>query len=211
MLVPRPKVSRKLVVATVLVLALAGCKKKLPTTGPVQTGVASWYGHPFDGRLTANGEIYDMEKMTCAHRTLPFGTVLRVENLTNGKTTQVRINDRGPFVAGRIIDLSHAAAQAISMPGIANVKLQVVSSPPTRAADIFAVQVGAFSQRTGAEALRVMMEREYGSATIVFRSHDQTWSVLVGVEPTVESADTLAARVEKEATPAFVVLVDPSN
>jgi len=68
--------------------------------GAAQLGIASWYGHPFDGRLTSNGEVYDMEKLTAAHRTFPFGTVVRVENLSNQKTVEVRINDRGPFVQG---------------------------------------------------------------------------------------------------------------
>ncbi len=203
------KVSWKLAAVVAVALWLTGCKKEPQQAGKVQTGVASWYGRPFDGRLTANGETYDMEKMTAAHRTLPFGTVLRVENLANNKATEVRVNDRGPFVAGRIIDLSHAAAQAISMPGIANVRLQVVSSPPTRALDNFAVQVGVFAQRSEAEALRATLERKHGNATIVFRDRYQTWSVLVGLEPTMENANTLAAQVEKEASPAFVVLVDP--
>src|SRR5437868_8578903 len=116
----------KMILLTAILIASTGCKK---TEDQTQTGVASWYGHPFDGRLTANGEIYDMEKMTAAHRTFPFGTVLQVENLANGKTAEVRINDRGPFVQDRIIDLSHAAAQAVSMPGIANVRLHVISRP----------------------------------------------------------------------------------
>jgi rare lipoprotein A len=190
-------------------LTLTGCTKRAPRTDDqVQTGVASWYGHPFDGRLTASGETYDMEKMTAAHRTFPFGTVLRVESLANGSTTEVRINDRGPFVQGRIIDLSHAAAQAISMPGVANVRLQVISVPPLRGAELFAVQVGAFSQRLEAEKLRAQLEGKYGTAKLVFRDRDQTWSVLVGLEPTIESANTLALQLGKEAGPAFVVLVD---
>ena len=98
--------------------------------GSTQTGIASWYGYPYHGRRAANGEIYDMEKMTAAHRTLPFGTWVRVKNLDNGKTVDVRITDRGPFVRGRILDLSHAAAMAIEMvgPGTAKVKITVVSA-----------------------------------------------------------------------------------
>jgi rare lipoprotein A len=194
-------------------LVLSSCTKK-PTPAPAsssaeETGVASWYGHPFDGRLTANGEIYDMEKMTAAHRTLPFGTVLRVHNQTNSQTTEVRINDRGPFVQGRIIDLSHAAAQAITMPGVANVRLEIISMPRTRAPDVFAVQIGSFSQRAGAEQLRKQMEGQYGSAKLVFRDGDQTWRVLVGTLPTVESANALAQQLDKGNEPGFVVLLDP--
>ena len=87
--------------------------------GAVETGVASWYGHPYHGRRAADGEIYDMETLVAAHRTLPFNTWVRVYNLNNNKTVDVRIIDRGPFVDGRIIDLSHAAAQAIDYDGVA--------------------------------------------------------------------------------------------
>ena len=202
--------SRKLLwIVVAALLASAGCTKK--ESGPQdagQIGVASWYGHPFDGRLTASGEIYDMEKLTAAHRTLPFGTVLRVENLSNSQKVEVRVNDRGPFVQGRIIDLSHAAARALTIPGIANVRLQVISSPPTRAADLFAVQIPAFAQRAQAEQVREQMERKYGTARVVFRQGDQTWRVLVGLQPTLESANALAQQLDKEAGPAFVVLVD---
>ncbi|MDZ7716011.1 MAG: septal ring lytic transglycosylase RlpA family protein [Balneolaceae bacterium] len=91
----------------------------------IETGVASWYGPNFHGKLTANGETYDMNGLTAAHRTLPFNTVLRVENQDNGQSVVVRINDRGPFAKNRIIDLSKGAAQKIDMlgPGTANVKL----------------------------------------------------------------------------------------
>jgi rare lipoprotein A len=197
------------IVALAVILALSGCKKQGDKTGlQVQTGVASWYGHPFDGRLTANGETYDMEKMTAAHRTLPFGTVLHVQNLDNNKTTEVRINDRGPFVQDRVIDLSHAAAQAIFMPGIANVRLEVISVPPTRAAEVFAVQVGAFQQRIQAENLQAQLQHKYGTAQLIFRDRSQQWSVLLGLEPTVEGANALALQLDKNDGPAFVVLVD---
>jgi len=193
-------------------LAFMSCSKKPRTsTGQTQEGVASWYGVPFNGRPTASGEIYDMEKLTAAHRTLPFGAVVRVEDLVNQKTAEVRVNDRGPFVADRIIDLSHAAAQSINMPGTANVRLTVISTPPTRGADVFAVQIGAFSDRAQAEVLRSKMEQKYGTATLVFRPGDQTWRVLVGLEPTTEAANALADKLNQEAGPAFVVRVDESQ
>jgi len=190
-------------------LILSGCSRKvqLPDSA-TQSGVASWYGHPFDGRLTANGEIYDMEKLTAAHRTFPFGTVVRVENLSNNKSVDVRINDRGPFVQGRIIDLSHAAAQDISMPGIANVRLSILNVPPTRDAKVYAVQVQTFAQRADAERLRQQMEEKYGTARLVFRPGDETWRVLVGMEPTFEAANALAQQIEKETGGVFVVLAD---
>lgn len=91
-----------------------------------QSGVASWYGGNFHGRTTANGEKYDMWALTAAHKTLPFGTRVKVTNTSNGDTVIVRINDRGPFVAGRVIDLSRAAANEIGMGGLAKVKLTVL-------------------------------------------------------------------------------------
>lgn len=92
------------------------------------TGVASWYGEQFHGKLTANGETYDMHDFTAAHRTLPLGTVVRVTNLDNGKSVEVRVNDRGPYVKGRMIDLSYAAAVKLGYAdkGTANVRLTVV-------------------------------------------------------------------------------------
>src|SRR5258707_5739541 len=130
--------------------------------GDTETGMASWYGHPYHGRAAANGEIYDMEKPTAAHRTLPFGTWVRVTNLANEKSVEVRIIDRGPFVGGRIIDLSHAAAEVIDMvgSGIARVRLDIVSAPVVAAAENwYAVQAGAFPAKDRAESLRASMER----------------------------------------------------
>src|ERR1700722_5777305 len=99
--------------------------------GRVETGVASWYGHPYHGRPAADGEIYDMEKLVAAHRTLPFQTMVRVRNVVNDKTVDVRIIDRGPFVGGRIIDLSHAAAVEIGLigPGVGQVEVTVITPP----------------------------------------------------------------------------------
>jgi rare lipoprotein A len=91
-----------------------------------QSGIASWYGLQFQGRRTAGGERFDMNEMTCAHPTLPMGTWLRVTNLKNRRTAFVRVNDRGPVFDGRIVDLSFAAARALGMPGVANVKLEKV-------------------------------------------------------------------------------------
>jgi rare lipoprotein A len=102
-----------------------------PERGQSESGIASWYGPGFHGRTTANGETYDMEAMTAAHRTLAFNTVVRVDNLDNGRSIQVRINDRGPFVDGRIIDLSRRAARELDMlgAGIAQVRVTVVQTP----------------------------------------------------------------------------------
>jgi rare lipoprotein A len=105
-----------------------------PPIGTAERGLASWYGHPYHGRPAADGEIYDMEQLVAAHRTLPFQTIVRVRNLSNGKTVDVRIIDRGPFVQGRIIDLSHAAAREIELigPGVAQVEVTIIGTPGPR-------------------------------------------------------------------------------
>jgi rare lipoprotein A len=179
-----------------------------------ETGIASWYGHPFHGRATTSGEIYDMEQMTAAHRTLPFGTIVRVHDLDNQKTVDVRINDRGPFVDGRIIDLSHAAARAMEMigPGIANVRLEILSQPPQVAPASFGVQVGSFRNRENAEHLRALMETKYGSAKLVQRADTPGfWHVVVGRESSQDGAVALSARICHEnssISAALVVRID---
>jgi rare lipoprotein A len=209
-----------LLFSALALFSLASCAKKkhmapaavsLPQIH-AESGLASWYGHPYHGRAAANGEIYDMEKLTAAHRTLPFGTFVRVTNLSNEKMVEVRITDRGPFVEGRIIDLSHAAAQAIDLigPGVAQVRLDILSLPRLVSPGVlFAAQVGAFRDKTRAEKLRGAMEQEYGSARLVEREDTPgLWRVLVGREPTQQEAEALAARLRSEAGPAFVVRLD---
>jgi rare lipoprotein A len=183
-----------------------------PENGVVETGVASWYGYPFHGRAAADGEIYQMEKLTAAHRTLPFNTWVRVVNLNNYKAVEVRIIDRGPFIDGRIIDLSHAAARAIEMvePGTARVRVEVLRSPPV-AAGVFAVQVGAFRDRANAERYRAMMQARYGAGRMTLRAGDpDLWRVLAGSAATEEGARALADRIRRETgeSLAFVVRVD---
>jgi len=140
---------------------------RVDTSGYVEEGQASWYGVPFHGRRAANGEIYDMNKLTAAHRTLPFETIVRVTNLINGLSTDVRITDRGPFVDNRIIDLSRAAADAIDMvrAGVEQVRLKVMSGEnPTKG--YFTVQVGAFHDRERAGRLRDRLLLNYSPVFI---------------------------------------------
>lgn len=203
------------------VFLLSGCggKKiktaKPPRIGSTETGVASWYGYPYHGRRAANGEIYDMEKLTAAHKTLPFETWVRVRNLSNDKTVEVRIQDRGPFVGNRIIDLSRAAARQIDMigPGITKVKLTVIAPPPPqkieKEPELFAVQVGAFRDRVRAESVRDSMRAAYGAARIVERSADGViYRVLVGAEDEEAKATALAERIRATGTSAMVVRLD---
>lgn len=224
---------RTLLVLLVAVVALAGCghKKRARVThvpapprtpvtvhpGDTEEGIASWYGHPYHGRAAANGEIYDMEKMTAAHRTLPFNTWVRVYDLDNNRTTEVRIIDRGPFIGGRIIDLSHAAARDLAMigPGLAHVRIEVISAPPTVVPGLFAVQVGAFHDRANAERVRSQMEARYGSARLLQRPEDPTlWRVLVGAETSEDGANRLADRIRQdsvEKTQGLVVRIDTAT
>jgi len=127
-----------------------------------EEGKASWYGAPFHGRQASNGEIYDMNKLTAAHRTLPFNTVVRVTNTANGRSTTVRITDRGPFVDNRIIDLSQAAAREIESigPGVVPVRIEVLGNVDVTAG-FFTVQVGAFHDRGNAERLRDRLSISY--------------------------------------------------
>jgi rare lipoprotein A len=184
-----------------------------PKLGDTEAGLASWYGHPYHGRAAANGEIYDMETLVAAHRTLPFNTWVRVLNVSNSKTVDVRIIDRGPFVGGRIIDLSHAAARAIDLlgPGVGPVRLEVIRLPDAMEPSVFAVQVGAFRSRENADRLRDAMVALYGAARVVERSgNPDLWRVLVGTETTPDGAADLAERIHAETgeNNGFVVRLD---
>jgi rare lipoprotein A len=180
----------------------------------VEEGVASWYGDPFNGRRAANGEIYDMYQLTAAHRTLPFNSIVRVTNLATGKQTQVRINDRGPFVANRIIDLSLSAARAIDMlgPGTAQVRLEVIGGATNPTAGFFGVQVGAFLQKENADKLRDRLAVLFGTASVVpYDSPNGTfYRVRVGRVPSEDAASQLATQLHDEThATAFVIRLDP--
>jgi len=216
---------RAVLLTVSIALFLAGCGHKPraqrvpPPPGSVrvgyaETGLASWYGHPYHGRRAANGEIYDMEQMTAAHRTLPFNTWVRVQNLENHRTAEVRIIDRGPFVDGRVIDVSHAAARQLEFlgPGTARVRFTVVRLPEAPETALFAVQVGAFQDRWNAERVRRRMEKRYGVARLSLREGTPSvWRVLVGSEASENAAAELAGRIRKDSgenATAFVVRID---
>lgn len=141
----------------------AGAPTGVPPAGNVapgwtQEGIASWYGSPFHGRQTASGEVYDMEAPTAAHPSLPFQTLVEVRNLTTGAVTTLRINDRGPFVGGRILDVSRRGARELGLlgPGTGPVRVTVLETPPPRSC--WEVQVGAYAERQN--ALRALGELE---------------------------------------------------
>ncbi len=154
-------------VATALLLSMFGCARVstlppgvAPEVGWTAEGIASWYGQPFHGRITASGERYDMEAMTAAHRTLPFGTVLRVQNLESGRHATLRINDRGPFVRNRVLDVSRRGARELGMleSGIARVRMTVVQTPGEMAC--WEVQVGAFRDFGNADGVVARLEAD---------------------------------------------------
>jgi rare lipoprotein A len=178
----------------------------------IEEGVASWYGIPFNGHRTSNGEIYDMHQFTAAHRTLPFGALVRVTNLRNGKQTEVRINDRGPFVANRVIDLSMSAAQAIEMvgPGTTLVRLEIISGPNPQIG-FFGVQVGAFRMQENAEKLKAQLEARYSSVSIAIYDSPNGifYRVRVGRLPAENAAIQLAGQLHSnEQLNTFVVRLD---
>jgi rare lipoprotein A len=189
--------------------------KTPPPPAPVgytEQGNASWYGDPFNGRHSSNGEIYDMNKLTAAHRTMPFETMVRVTNLNNGKTTTVRITDRGPFVDNRIIDLSRAAAQQIESigPGVVPVRLEVLGNVDV-AAGFFTVQVGAFRDRGNADRLRERLAITYSPIFIQqFDTGDGPfYRVRVGKISGEQEANQYAERLrEKEGFKTMVLRLD---
>ena len=177
-----------------------------------EEGNASWYGPPFHGRRSSNGEVYDMNKLTAAHRTMAFNTMVRVTNLGNGKSVVVRITDRGPFVENRIIDLSRAAAETIDSigPGVVPVRLEVVSGNDPFGG-YFTVQVGAFKEKANADRLRERLDTLYPPATIqpVALDDGTFYRVrvgrILGEQPAQRFADELKA---KEGFHAMVIRLD---
>jgi rare lipoprotein A len=186
-----------------------------------QRGTASWYGRDFHGKRTSSGEIYNMYAMTAAHKTLPLGTLVQVNNLANRRSVEVRINDRGPFVRGRIIDLSYTAAAQLDIvgPGTAPVEVVAVAQPLTADAGgnavkidyysgNFTFQVGAFTDRDNAERLRRELDRGYKNAHItVFDRGDLIfYRVRVGKCSTLEQAIAYEKQLIENGYPdAFTV------
>jgi rare lipoprotein A len=165
-----------------------------------QRGLASWYGKDFHGRKTSNGEVYNMYAMTAAHKTLPLGTRVRVKNLSNGKSAVVRINDRGPFVRGRIIDLSYAAAGRLGVVGPGTAPVEIVALVPAGTAPSgpvdfthgnFTFQVGAFKNRENAFRLKNKLAEKYKNAhVVVFDTGAETFfRVRVGRCSTLSQAE----------------------
>ncbi len=183
---------------------------------PAEKGLASWYGGEFDGRVAASGAVFHQEQLTAAHRSLPFGTTVRVRRTDTGASVVVLINDRGPFIDSRIVDLSNGAARQLGMilPGVVPVALEVVETPRPDARTVFAVQAGTFRVPANAERTRALMEKLYGAARMVPSASDASlWCVLVGTAATQAEAETLRTAVRKtdrEFESAFIVRLPAS-
>lgn len=181
----------------------------------MEQGTASWYGIPFHGRRAADGEIFDMNTLVAAHRTLPFGSILRVTNLNNGRDVQVRVIDRGPFVGDRILDLARAAAVSLDMigTGTAPVRIELLSGPSPVGGE-FTVQIGAFADRGNAEALRDRLSARY--QPIFIQDYDAPtghfYRVRVGRVPSPDAAQQLAGQLRNsDGFQTFVMRLDEPN
>jgi rare lipoprotein A len=195
------EVAIRLAVSGLTLAAFGQAQERLSAPAP-EEGIASWYGASFDGLRSASGEIFDSGQLTAAHRTLPFGTKVRVRRLDSAGSIVVRINDRGPFVDSRIIDLSYAAAQQLGMtdPGLLRVALEIVENAETsyQPQNSFAVRVGAFRDPENARRTRDRMQEKFGTAgTVLVQRTGEYWCVFVGKAATRAEAETIAAEVRK--------------
>ena len=176
-----------------------------------EEGIASWYGKDFHGKTTANGERYNMYGMTAAHKLLPFNTKVRVTNKNNGKSIVVRINDRGPFVSSRVIDLTRTGAEELGMlgPGTAPVLIENVGAVPgLKNGDIsgkFYVQVGAFSSKANADGLVARLQGRGSGARSAHAPDVGFWRVQVGPYPSLKHAEEAATSMSGEFPNNFVV------
>ncbi|WP_455377628.1 septal ring lytic transglycosylase RlpA family protein [Petrachloros mirabilis] len=205
-----------------LLLTLVACSSSPPKPtyfpgypiGYVERGIASWYGPGFHGNKTANGERYDMHRLTAAHRTLPLGSIAVVRSINNGRKVTVRINDRGPFAKGRILDLSFAGAKALGMVGNGTdrVELRVVGfQGNTGAMGLLRVQIGSFAEHHNAVNLLIQAKRIYpgGRIQMVELPEGRRYRVQVGEFMTEAQAEAAASKLEGDlAIQPFVVRDD---
>jgi rare lipoprotein A len=178
-----------------------------------ETGLASWYGPPYHNRRGSNGEIYNMHAMTAAHRTYPLGSIVRVTNVKTGSTALVRITDRGPFIRGRVVDLSLAAAQKLDVvkPGVAEVRVELMQSPVDAATrGKWAVQIGGFPDEKVATKVADHLTRRYHTAKVLrFASPAGDWWIRVRVlDDDHERAQKMAAETRTPEGAVFLVRLD---
>ncbi len=195
-----------------LCLLAAGCatnRYQPPKPQDTVRGLASWYGKDFHGKPTANGEIYDMYGISAAHRELPLGSVVDVTHLDNGRKLRVRINDRGPFIRGRILDLSYGAAKKLEMvnEGVARVEIRIVSIGDGTSGPLstlrYTVQAGAFRDKNNAVAVLRQVEGDHPEARLI--SADGWHRVRVGSFRYRKDAEALRRQLERAGVEARVV------
>ncbi len=186
-----------------------------PDTKPLATeaGLASWYGPPYHNRRGSNGEVYNMHAMTAAHRTYPLGSIVRVTNVKTGSTALVRITDRGPFIPGRVLDLSLAAARKLDVwkPGVAQVKVELMQSAGEPGAPgKWAVQIGGFPDEPVATKLADHLTRRYHTAKVLrFASPAGDWWIRIRVlDDDRDRAKKLAAETKTPEGAVFLVRLD---
>jgi len=187
-----------------------------------QEGVASWYGKDFHGKKTSNGEIYDMHAMTAAHKTLPLGVFVKVRNRDNGQETVVRVNDRGPFVKNRIIDLSYSAAKrlGVDVKGTAPVRIEALGykaggegyeAPENYDSGNYSVQIGSFRDQQNAKRLSEEMRKLHGYAEVktALVNGEQFYRVQAGVFTSLHAAEEAEERFADQGFPgSFAVALD---
>lgn len=178
--------------------------------GYVERGIASWYGEDFHGRPTSSGEIYNMYSLTAAHKLMPLGTKARITNLQNGQSVVVKINDRGPFIDGRIIDLSYSAAERLGMleTGLSRVEVEVLEWGKT--ITDFTVQVGSFLIEENALSLKERLSQKYSDVHIItYETNDRKFfRVRVGATKDIRAAEQLSERLSAEGFSFFITRKD---
>ncbi len=190
-----------------ITLSCTAIRRKEPAH--IQTGLASWYGPSFHGKTTSSREVYNMYDMTAAHRTLPFGTYVMVTNMNNGRSVIVKINDRGPFVEGRIIDLSYAAAQVLDVivPGVIPVQIEVLADlTPPMSTQRYAVQVGSFIKKDNARSLQKNLKKTYKDIYVsLFKTPTQTYYRVRIKASERNEAESIARKLSSEGYVSFVI------
>jgi rare lipoprotein A len=177
-----------------------------------EEGIASWYGPPYDKRRGANGEIFDKDALTAAHRTLPMNSLIKVTNLSTGQSAILRVTDRGPFVPDRMLDLSLASAKAIGVwrPGVARVRVEVFAAPaPLDHGGRWCVQIGAFKDEKGAFQLRDQLTRKYRTANVIeFTGPTGHWVRIRPQEDDKGRAVEIARELQPREGEAYLVRLD---
>jgi len=183
-----------------------------PAAAPVfsETGIASWYGREFHGRKTASGELFDMNLLSAAHRTLPLGAMVRVTNLENQKSVLVKINDRGPFVKSRILDLSYGAAKMLDLVGQGAARVHIEAEALPDAPPVYTVHAAVFAEEENAKLLKDRLSRRYEVVMIVpIETNMGTfYRVRVGAYPSEGKAERIAAKLTLEGMEPLVMRKD---